>query len=293
MMGCEIVRYEQTYESSSRFNRFFFKREISEKKWVSDAHFHNSIEFIFHIKNTVKVHVNGDVTNMKGNDILVINPLEVHYFELEKGSEYIALRVDKNMLNVFYSMCKTKKKLEPVFERILLDSIKNDAITEKVLIWEKDLYKQNGGQIKDGMYDITLKNIGYFNVLMGELVDAYPPIMCKAAVNSNNFEIRLTSYLTHNFKNKISLDILAKEFGYNKNVISRKIYKILNQDLRNYVNNLRLNNVKKMLEEENMTIEFAALSSGFTNMSTYYRAANAKARNKENRDDKANDETNL
>ncbi len=286
------MRYEQTYESSSGFKSFYFKREISEKKWVSDAHFHDSIEFIFHIKNSVKVHVNGEVTNMKGNDILVVNPLEVHYFELEKGSEYIAVRVDKSMLNVFYSMCKTKKSLEPIFERNLLDPIKNAAITEKVLNWEKDIYKQNGGSNENGFCEVTLKNIGYLNVLMGELVEAYPPTMCKAASNNDNFEIRLTSYLTQNFKNKISLDILAKAFGYNKNVMSRKIYKVLNQDLRNYVNNLRLNNVKKMLEEENVTIEFAALSSGFTNMSTYYRAANAKARNKEKGDDKANDESN-
>ena len=83
------------------------------------------------------------------------------------------------------------------------------------------------------------------------------------------------NYIYKNINNKITLDSLAKEFNYTKTSISRFLTKYLKTDLRRFINDLRAEQVRALLNNENYndkSILDIALSCGFDSAATFYRS---------------------
>lgn len=259
--GKEKRLIKQVFETNSENKLIYSVHEKSEKDWVSVPHFHNGLELVFHLEKSVKVFINGEMIDLHGNEIAVVNPFDVHYFKLEKGSQYYALRINKKLLGDFYEYCKNDSGKEPYFPKVLKDEKSNKLIFDKVQAWHNETN------------NITaLKTRGYIDIVMGELISHYKPLYKVARENGHGFEVQIIEYLHSNYTQNITLDSLSKKFGYSKNAISKKLHKLIDWDLRSYLNELRLANVKRLLREENdITIEDAAYSSGFMSMSTYYR----------------------
>jgi methylphosphotriester-DNA--protein-cysteine methyltransferase len=84
-------------------------------------------------------------------------------------------------------------------------------------------------------------------------------------------------YINQNFKEEINLKILAKQFGYTAEHISRVFNHYLNVSLPEYINGLRLDYVENAIKEgskENITS--LLFSAGFKSIQTYYRAKNKR-----------------
>lgn len=235
------------------------------------------MELVFHLEKSVKIFINGEMIDLQRNEIAVVNPFDVHYFKLEKGSQYYALRINKKLLGDFYEYCKKVSGKEPYFPKVLKDEESNRLIFEKVQLWNKELNNTS-------LNTMSLKIRGYVDILMGELISHYKPLYKVVKENGHCFEVQIIEYLHNNFTQNITLDSLSKKFAYNKNVISKKIHKLIDRNLKEYINELRLANVKRLLSEENgITIEYAAYHSGFSSMSTYYRVV-AENKKKSNTD---------
>lgn len=244
------------FAKNQKFN-LYLQREISEKTWVSTAHYHDALELCFYIKGMVTCWVNGVAYAMQENEILFIDGNAVHYFELDKGSEYIAIRIGEEFLQVFEGL--TKEHENRTGFPILLDKKEEN----KILFEIAECFLNDAENLN------ILKVHGYVNFLLGEIQRSYS---CSKKENSSK-DKEILLYIHEHICDDVSLHALAKHFGYNEKVLSRKIHSLLGQDLRNYVNYIRIAKAIELREKyPQLSVSDVAYRMGFKSMNTFYRA---------------------
>lgn len=237
----------------------YLKKEKSETTWISNAHYHDSIELCFYLKGKVVCHVNGMVYSMQPGEIIIIENLKVHYFELDEGSEYIALRIGKEYMKTFDSLCKVEERKVRFPERL-------DKVVENKEIF--DVINQFCEQFEQCN---NLQMHGFITLVLGTIQKHYE--LVKYEKKKKELELEILSYLHENINEEISLKEMAKHFGYSEKSFSRKLHGLLGQDVRSYVNGLRIKNFFELRKRfPTMSITEAAFSSGFKSMNTFYRA---------------------
>ena len=79
------------------------------------------------------------------------------------------------------------------------------------------------------------------------------------------------SYISANFKKKLSLEEMAKDLGVSKYVLSRLFSKIFHRNFNQYLNDARLNYACHRLENTSDSITNICLDSGFESQRTFNR----------------------
>ena len=82
---------------------------------------------------------------------------------------------------------------------------------------------------------------------------------------------RILSYVNQQFKDDITLESLAHEFGYNKSYLSRYFKSSFNVGFNQYISTVRLKNALILMNEKKHSLTHCALESGFNSMRTFYR----------------------
>ena len=97
-------------------------------------------------------------------------------------------------------------------------------------------------------------------------------------ITDESFDIvAISHYLEEHFKERLSLERIAKHFGYSQTSISRIFHSVIGQDMRSYINMLRAEHVHTLLEQNSrITVLEAVYASGFENSSSFYRAYSAR-----------------
>lgn len=81
----------------------------------------------------------------------------------------------------------------------------------------------------------------------------------------------IAEYINSNFEQEITLEKLSKEFNYSKNQIINIFKKSLSQTPIEYLNKIRIEKAKHLLEVTSDTTESIAEACGFQNYSHFYR----------------------
>lgn len=78
-------------------------------------------------------------------------------------------------------------------------------------------------------------------------------------------------YLSSNYHEAITLSIIAKDLGISQRKISTLIKEKLGKNLKTLINEIRINESKRLLQESDMTVNEVADTVGFGNISHFYR----------------------
>lgn len=78
-------------------------------------------------------------------------------------------------------------------------------------------------------------------------------------------------YLQLHYKEKISLSVVALELGISKAYLSRLFQEFVNTSITEYINNYRLEQSCKLLNNPYLTIYQIAIEVGFCDIKFYYR----------------------
>ena len=95
---------------------------------------------------------------------------------------------------------------------------------------------------------------------------------------SDDIIYRTVSYIAKNFKEEVSLDIMARDLGVSKYVLSRIFSSTFHTNFNQYLNEHRLNYVITLLEYTDMPITDICLEAGFQSQRTFNRAFQEKYR---------------
>ena len=129
-------------------------------------------------------------------------------------------------------------------------------------IFKKILITYNHADIA---YNLEMKSLTYhiFSMLLEELSK-------KQASKKPKYKAieKAARYIENNYKEKISVDILAKCSGYSTSNFSRLFKEIYSLAPAEYVNHIRIEKAKNMLKTEMFTLAEIAEECGFSNV--YY-----------------------
>ena len=118
-------------------------------------------------------------------------------------------------------------------------------------------------------YYQTLLN-GYINVMMGLIL---PQLTLKTVNAQNNTAFKsVVSFCSQNFKEDITLDYIAEQLHLSKYYISHIVNKKLNQNLNEYINNLRVGEACNLLKETDAKIADISEDVGIGTIRSFNRA---------------------
>jgi len=246
---------EYLYEpNADELNYFNFHRAGCN---CVSAHFHRSTEMLFVLEGEIRVVVNGVDRLLHAGDISVANSYDVHYYQSVGNSTVYILLFGDSYLNgsEFSGKC---------FENFLPACKKHELIFRFLRFYDENVTEPNFA-LRQGMV----------NIILGLIADC-DGFSVKKRSESNTF-VEVLTYLDLHYREDLTLEKLASHFGYTKNYFSMMFNKLTGKHFREYLNELRMEKMNKLMSEnKNMTVTYAALTSGFGSLNSYYRAAGKK-----------------
>lgn len=217
------------------------------------AHFHKNLEFLYAEEDGIAVVIGEKRITLNEKDFLIIESYAVHHI-IGKGKT-IVLCLPEPLLNDFFAVTKGKK-----FSSIII----KDA--------DGEIYRK-----LNGFYGLTDKNVllkkSAVNDLLGFLIEKIP-----LEKSGNNYEGpvgKTLVYLNENYRKKLDLTTIAAEVGYGKFTLSHKFKSTVGMEIREYLNQIRINDVIAEAEKgglENKKLIDYAMDAGFESVQTFYRA---------------------
>ncbi len=222
----------------------------NEEAWF--LHFHSNVEIMYSDSDEKYVSVNGERVNLKRGEFCFVDSFDEH--DNSGAGRHLILLIPLAYLENFNNLKKNGR-------------LKNN------------FFKDENGEILRAMEDIMhslskneLIKQGLVDVLLGKIIE-------KTAITQEKFQSvsalarEIIVYINNNYRNKITLESLAKDLGYSKSHISHVINAGLNANLSTYLNRVRL---QKFIEQLSLAkskkkVITLAFQCGFDSLQTFYR----------------------
>jgi xylan 1,4-beta-xylosidase len=215
-------------------------------------HFHRAIELVCVHSGKVRVR-NGQRAYEAGQGQIIFVPSYfAHFMESIEDNFCTNFIIPYNLYK-----CFEIEKI-PLYYSLLSDPQRNGEIFEAIKLAKKNLAGANPPLAE-----------GFAKVVLGLIVERYEPE--EADKNDNDFIIRLIEYIDRNFTEEITLDIVAKEFGYSKYYFSKLFNRSFGCGLNYYVNQVRCNFIENEKLKGGHKMGDLILKAGFGEPSNYYK----------------------
>ena len=237
------------YENKTRLIEFW-----STVGLAPFAHLHKELEIIYVRKGKAVAYADKNSYLLYAGDMFIAFPNQVHYYRTVTKGEFMILIFSPGIL---YDVSSKISKSKPDI----------NCFTP--------LDDENLKDIFDRMYalDGEYKNIaisGYLNVVISRIL---PKLRLQTVDMENNSAFHnIIDFCTHNFKDDITLDIVAEELHLSKYYISRLINNRLKQNFNEYINNLRISEACNLLRETDEKIADISEDVGFGTIRSFNRA---------------------
>ena len=226
-------------------------------------HLHSGMEIVYMTRGTLVLGIECELYHMEKGDFAIVFPNLIHHYQVfgkgKKEAFYIVPKM--SLLGCFMDDLQKYYPKNPVIKKENVHRDIHDAIVK--------LYNEkNRSQALEQAYIqlILARSMPHFELILRDRFE------------SDNIINQIVSYIANNFKEDISLDIMAKEFGVSKYVLSRVFSSTLYTNFNQYLNEYRLNYVVSLLEHTDRMITDICLEAGFQSQRTFNRAFQKKFR---------------
>lgn len=239
---------------------------------------HEQLEIIFVTEGNIACECDFNRIECTAGDLIILNPCQAHIIEYHKTpATYQCLMVDVRLLSHgedkllsalaqrkmrFHSLVKAPKPRE-IFQNILRE-FKTANVAYKLQI-KGEILKLLSWLFRNCVEENSTKTLAQSNVT--------------AALK----------YVSQNYANEISIEVLASECCMNKSYFCRRFKQITGKTPLGYVNDYRLAKAHALLTTTDMTVAQIALITGFSDSNYFtrvftrrYSLSPTKIRNKEN-----------
>ncbi|GEN86848.1 AraC family transcriptional regulator [Oceanobacillus sp. FSL W8-0428] len=219
------------------------------------AHFHDYYVFGFIEEGERELICQGEEYVIHPGDVLIFNPYDTHSCEQVDGGT-----LDYRCINVKADVIK-KAMFEIKGEEILPRFKENVLYKSEVASTLKDLH------LKILEEEEAFKKEELFLYLMEELIEINSDLAIpKAALESSHKVQTISSFLEEHYTKKISLKELSDLIGWSKYHLLRSFTKQKGISPYSYLETIRVNHAKKLLEQGVKPAE-AAFLTGFSDQS--------------------------
>lgn len=235
------------------------------------AHFHKSLEFVYCIEGSMEFFVNGTKFILNADEIYAVPSYYVHYNRTVGNNKILSLVFAHNYFHDF-----EKSYPNQTFDFVLKNHEKNRDIYHHFSDFY-DLFVAHNWNYNKIPF---LKRQAVINELLYDLANAYP---LKSLENKkiNNTLLDILTYINEHYTENITLHQLAAQYGYSPKYFSEIFNKNVGCNLTTYINNIRIENAIKQMEDPNnkKPLTSIAFDHGFNSLATFYRALQKKKGN--------------
>lgn len=231
-----------------------------------EKHNHSYYQICYVIEGKGIVSIDNKNFKMSIGDIFIFNPFEYHSLKSDKKYPSKTIVIGIGVKNNIWSLYIPK-------EHNIISKIK-DTKTQNV----KDI-------LKHVIKEHSKKELGYKEIeisLLNQLLVTIKRIITKNSdkraifphkyVKKTDRTEQIKNYIYRNFKNKLSLDNIAQAVFLSKYHLLHVFKKALGVTPYEYIQQLRIDDAKHLLNTTNKTISEIAFEVGFESISQFNRA---------------------
>ncbi len=250
-------------EAGFPFKLFIF--EGRNGNYRREKHWHRSIEIFAVSQGELEFYIDDRLWHLSENEFMIVNSNEIHSVDSPLPNETIVLQIPLKLFEDYFTG-----------EQFIWFTHEPGRRDERFMELLKALY-ETYCEKKCG-YDMKMNsifyNIMYLMVKDYRLMDLDDDFIRK---NKNlNRLSSITSYMKENYADDLSLEEVARIFGYSPNYLSRMFQKYAGITYKSYLQNVRLGYALKDLEKGKYSITETALRCGFSGSKALARAFQKK-----------------
>lgn len=241
------------------FKLLYVTHSEYDKGWHSTSHTHHFTELFYIVKGKGSFVLPNHEIPVKGNDLVIINPnIEHTERSNERDSlEYIALGIE----GISFSLPDDQGSLIGLF------TYQGDR--EGILFYLRKLLDEVHHNHDD--YEIICRNI--IEILIVKIRRSKKvTIESNEPKNLNQSVALVHHYINHNFRDPITLDLLAKVGNINKYYLAHTFKEELGMSPIEYLIQVRIKEAQILLETTDYTIAEIARFNGFSSQSFFSQA---------------------
>ena len=230
------------------------------------AHYHEKAELLLVRRGSCDMLIGDTIYTLETGDIAVAFPNVVH------GYPYMSSLADTQKHNESV-MIIIDTEYASTYQRSLLQSTPACPVI-RAADAHPDLYYAVDGMVKTGRRDKEAMSV-YFQLFVMRVLRSVPLCENREPLHGDIIH-RLITYLSENYLRTLTLDSIAAALNCDKYRISRILSKELHTSLSDYVNELRINEAKKLIAATDMPLSEIASACGFSNVRTFNRNFTAR-----------------
>ena len=241
----------ETFRDNDRFPAYWEDKHIN-----CMPHFHRSVEIVYVIEGTVLSLLNGKPCEVESGHLLMIPSYSAHSYYGNRTATSVILIVPLDFIPLDAPILSKK---------IFSESISTNAeLNEEVLHCLRKILSLGSC---DEANESLVKS--YIYVILGLVIRS----VGLTDVSEDSFLSQdVLLFLQNNYLRPVTLDSLARQFGYSKYRFSHIFNECVGCTLTQYVGSLRSRHAANLLRESDLPLMDIALNSGFDSMRTFYRS---------------------
>ena len=256
MGGFQTVQglYE-TCRDNDRYPAFWEGRRMN-----CMPHFHSSVELGYVTAGRMPVKLDGRAYSVGQGQMFLVSSCVPHSYSAGEDCSCILLIVPLGFIPLYAPMLSKKIFSRPVSSDAFLNAEALHCLRMLLVLGECSEETEN--LVRSYIYVI----LGLAIRRLGLADDA----------QSGKFLLRdILLYLQDNYLSPVTLESLAKKFGYSQYRFSHIFNRSLGCTLTQYVESLRARHAANLLRESDAPLMEVALDSGFNSVRTFYRCFKA------------------
>lgn len=221
------------------------------------AHFHSAIEITYVVSGCIDAAVRGVQRRLTAGDISIACGYEPHSFSTVGKSELHVWLFPAETVTAFTAQTTDKMFKSPFLGKCA----RTEELVSNMKLLERYVNEE---------YSLTAK--GYMYAILGILQEELGLIKKDSYRQSDLLIQKLLMYIEEHYRSNLTVSELSRQFGYNKDYISKIINSHIHCGFNRYVNLLRARNAKNLIENSDRTLDEICFASGFGCMKTFRRA---------------------
>lgn len=219
-------------------------------------HLHSEIEVVVVTEGTITLRCEGEERRLDKGDIAVLFPNCIH--------EYLAVTEGKMVMYIINA------QLVPEMTTAFLNYVPVEYVVAAThLASQIDIingYFLNQSQNKtDALTQAHLHLL--FALLLNEL-----ELTARKKNQSQSITVQTIQYISEHFHESLDLQTIADHIGCSKYTVSRVFSDTIKIGFRNYLNQIRIEYARRLLQNTDLPIIEIALECGFETTRTFHRA---------------------
>jgi len=231
------------------------------KKGISKLHWHDNLELAQLVSDTIcGFLVNGEIVSAKKGDIVVFPEKSLHRFYIENDA--VRVRIIQFPIKIIIASRHSVGGIKPHIKAEEIEKIPHLKQNIDYLCGVADNeYEENeeGGIVLESVLSAL-----YF------LLARYFPAESNSGIDRSERSLvyKVAKYINDNYKSDINVKKIAEEFHRSRGRMSEAFKKYAGVSISEYINELRIKNAIKLLQE-GARIGEVAFESGFQSLRSF------------------------